>query len=105
MNALLRSKYGKINQPEQPDAGLPVVSDLFILYQMGSSEDYTWYGVVAVFLSEKELRNYATAKGIADDLRPREPDESGKIVLPEPSEFVVAKSDEGEVPDVELAEN
>lgn len=80
-------------------------TSLFILYQMGSSEDYTWYSVVAVFLSEKELRDYANIRAIDDDLKPREPDESGKVVLAEPAEFVVVKAREGEVPDVELAEN
>jgi hypothetical protein len=84
---------------------LPMATDLFILYQMGSSEDYTWYSVVAIFLSEKDLRRYAALKAIGDDLTPREPDEGGDVSLPEPVEFVVVRAQEGEVPDVELAEN
>ncbi len=84
---------------------MPVVTDLFILYQMGSSEDYTWYSVVAVFLSEQDLRDYAASKSIGDDLRPREPNQDGDVLLPEPAEFVAVKTRVGEVPDVELLEN
>ena len=38
--------------------------ELFILYQMGASEEYTWFSVVGVFLSEAALREYVKVKGI-----------------------------------------
>lgn len=79
------------------------MTELFILYQMGSSEDYTWYSVVAVFLSEKELRAYAEKKSIGDELRLVKPGQDGNVLLPEPAEFVAVKAVDGEVPDVELA--
>lgn len=81
------------------------MTDIFILYQMGSSEDYTWYSVVGVFLSEKNLRAYAERKSVGDDLRLLNPDDDGKVLLPQPVEFVAVKATEGEVPDVDLASN
>ena len=79
-------------------------AQLFILYQMGSSEDYTWYSVVAVFMSEKSLWDYARLKGIEADLKLMDPDGTGGVALPEPLEFVAVRSREGEVPDVEFAQ-
>jgi hypothetical protein len=39
-------------------------TELFVLYQMGASEEWTWYSVVGVFLSEAALRDHAKKKGI-----------------------------------------
>jgi hypothetical protein len=77
-------------------------TELLVLYQMGASEEWTWYSVVAVFLSEAALREYAKEKGITSDLRVAVPDARGNVTLAEPQEFVVVKSAEGAVPDVEL---
>lgn len=82
----------------------PPERTVFLLYQMGTSEDYTWYSVVGVFLSEKALMEYASAKSISADLRLLD-SEGGDIVLPEPLEFVAVKTAEGEVPDVQLSDN
>jgi hypothetical protein len=79
--------------------------ELFLLYQMGSSQDYTWYSVVAVFFSEKDLRAYAEKKSIGDELGLLKPDDDGKVLLPEPVEFVAVEATDGDVPDVELANN
>ena len=77
-------------------------TELFILYQMGSSEDYTWYSVIGVFLSETALREYAREKAIDEGLKLLQPGPSGGVILPEPVEFAAVVSREGEVPDVEL---
>ena len=77
-------------------------TDLYILYQMGNSEEWTWYSPVGVFLSEKALREYAAEKEIAPDLAVLEPADSNTVRLREPQEYVIVKSREGEVPDVEL---
>jgi hypothetical protein len=79
-------------------------TQLFILYQMGSSEDWTWYSVIGVFLSEKALLDYAREKAIDADLKLLEPDREGEVVLPEPVEFVAVRSEEGAVPDVEVGQ-
>jgi hypothetical protein len=79
-------------------------TELFILYQMGSSEDWTWYSVIGVFLSEKALLDYAREKTIDADLRLLEPNRKGEVVLPEPVEFVAVRSEEGAVPDVEVGQ-
>jgi hypothetical protein len=77
-------------------------TELFILYQMGASEEWTWYSVVGVFLSEAALLNHAKEKGITSDLRFMMPDEKGGVTLAEPQEYVAVRSVEGAVPDVEL---
>jgi len=79
-------------------------TELFILYQMGSTEDYTWYSVAGVFLSEKALRDYAQEKVLDGELKLLQPGPSGQVILPEPVEFVGVVSHEGEVPDVELGQ-
>jgi hypothetical protein len=79
-------------------------TELFILYQMGSSQDYTWYSVVAVFLSEEALREYARKKGVDADLVLLSSDQGDEIVLDEPEEFVAVRSEEGVVPEVSLPE-
>jgi hypothetical protein len=81
---------------------VPAKSDLFLLYQMGTSEEYIWYSVVGVFLSEAALRGYAAVKDIAEGLSILESGGRHSIVLPEPIEFVAVKSSEGAVPDVEF---
>jgi len=77
-------------------------TELFILYQMGNSEEWTWFSPIVVFLSEKALRSYAVEKEIASDLVVLEPTESNVVHLSVPQEYVMVKSQEGEVPDVEL---
>jgi hypothetical protein len=77
-------------------------AELFILYQMGSSEDWTWFSVVGVFLTEAGLRAHAREKGIAPDLELLQPSQMNEVVLREPRDFVAVRSSEGEVPDVEL---
>ncbi|MGA2199156.1 MAG: hypothetical protein ABSG45_04385 [Nitrososphaerales archaeon] len=79
-------------------------TDLFILYQMGASEDWTWFSVVGIFLSEAALRDHAKKKGIISELDMLEPSASNEVFLAEPREFVAVKSHEGAVPDVELAQ-
>jgi hypothetical protein len=79
-------------------------TELFILYQMGSSEDWTWYSVIGVFLSESALREYAREKTMDVDLKLLEPNRDGEVVLPEPVEFVAVRSEEGAVPDVEIGQ-
>lgn len=78
--------------------------ELFILYQMGNSEEWTWFSPIGVFLSEAALRDYARLNGIASDLRLLAPSRSNEVILMQPQEYVAVKSKEGEVPDVELAE-
>ena len=78
--------------------------ELFALYQMGSSEDYVWYSVTAVFFSEDALRDYSKKRGIENDLQRGEPGKDGNVVLQRPSEFVFVRCFEGDVPDVELSE-
>jgi hypothetical protein len=80
-------------------------AQLFILYQMGSSEEWTWYSVIAVFLSENALMDHARQKSIDVGLSILEANEDGEVILPEPQEFVAVRSVEGEVPDVELGQN
>ena len=80
----------------------PGKTELFVLYQMGSSDDWTWYSVVGVFLSEQALRDHATQKGIVPDLKILVPSQNNEVLLPEPVEFVAVRSSEGEVPEVEL---
>jgi hypothetical protein len=75
--------------------------EVFLLYQMGSSEDWTWYSVIGVFFSEGSLMSYAKEKSILSELRLLETTD-GNIILREPVEFVAVRSPEGEVPNVEL---
>ena len=75
---------------------------LYILYQMGNSEEWTWFSPVGVFLSEKTLRAFAAEKEIDADLVVLEPADSNTVRLREPQEYVIVKSYEGQVPDVEL---
>jgi len=78
--------------------------ELFILYQMGASEEYTWFSVVGVFLSEAALREYVKVKGITTQPELMDCPPSNEILLKEPREFLAVRSREGEVPDVELAQ-
>jgi hypothetical protein len=76
--------------------------DLFVLYQMGASEEFTWFSVVAVFLSEAALRDHVARKGITLEPLLMDADSSNEVRLTEPRDFVAVRSKEGEVPDVEL---
>ena len=75
---------------------------MFLLYQMGTSDEYTWYSVIAVFFTQNALRDYAEEKGIAAELQMLKPDSKGNVILREPVEYVAVPCSEGEVPDVEL---
>ena len=76
--------------------------EIYVLYQMGASEEWTWFSVVGAFFSEDALRGYAREKGIS--VGPTvEPSGRNEVVLKEPQEFVAVRSKEGPVPDVELA--
>jgi len=77
--------------------------ELFILYQMGASEDWTWFSVVGVFFSEAALREDAKRRGVPSDLKLVDPTAENEVVLAEPQDFVAVRSHEGPVPDVELA--
>ncbi len=79
-------------------------SQLYILYQMGVSEEWTWFSVVGVFFSEAALRRYASERGLVSELEVVLPSASNEVLLSEPREFVVVRSREGAVPDVELAQ-
>jgi hypothetical protein len=79
--------------------------ELYILYQMGASEDWIWFSPIGVFLSEKALWDYVRKKGMPPDLRVLEPTTKNEILLDEPQEFVIVRSKEGEVPDVDLKES
>jgi hypothetical protein len=79
-------------------------TELFILYQMGVSEEYTWFSVVGVFFSEAKLQSYAKERGLVTELVTITPSASNQVLLSEPREFVVVRSWEGEVPEVSLAE-
>ena len=76
-------------------------TELYILYQMGNSEEWTWFSPVGVFLSEKAFRAYAAKKKLAPDLEVLEP-VGNTVSLSEPQEYVIVRSQEGRVPDVEL---
>ncbi len=78
--------------------------ELFVLYQMGASEEFTWFSVVAVFLTEAALRDYVSQKGVALEPLLVDPSPDNEVLLAEPREFVGVRSSEGAVPDVELAE-
>ena len=75
--------------------------ELYILYQMGASEEYTWFSPVGVFLSEKALWDHVEKKGISAH-KILEPSAKNEVRLSEPQDFVIVKSHEGEVPEVEL---
>jgi len=78
------------------------MTELFVLYQMGNSEDWTWFSPIAVFLSESALRIHARRKGIPLDQRIVSPSKENEVRLLEPQEFVMVKSAEGELPEVDL---
>jgi hypothetical protein len=80
-------------------------TELYILYQMGASEDWIWFSPIGVFLSEKALWDYVRMKGMPSDLRVLEPSTKNDVLLTEPQEFVIVRSKEGEVPDVDLKES
>jgi len=82
----------------------PHGADLFLLYQMGASEDYVWFSVVGVFLSEAALRADAERRGLGPTLALVEPTAKNEVLLTEPQEFVAVRSPEGEVPEVSLAD-
>jgi len=75
---------------------------LYILYEMGNSEEWTWFSPVGVFMSEKALREYAAENEIPADLAVLKPGGSNTIRLSAPQEYVIVRSREGEVPEVEL---
>lgn len=78
--------------------------EIFLLYQMGASEEWTWFSVVGVFLSEAALRAYASDRGITLAPGVLEANSANELILPEPTEFVAVRTSEGEAPDVELGQ-
>lgn len=77
-------------------------AEIYILYQMGASEDWTWFSPIGVFLTEKTLWEYIEKKGILLNHQIRRPTSRNEVHLSEPQDYVIARSREGEVPDVEL---
>jgi hypothetical protein len=71
---------------------------------MGASEDYVWYSVVGVFLSEAALRADAEKRGLGAPMALLEPTAKNEVILTEPQEFVAVRSPEGDVPEVELVQ-
>ena len=77
-------------------------TEIYILYQIGASEEWTWFSPVGVFLSEKALWEHVKRKGIEPLLEILEPSASNDVLLRVPQDFVAVKAHEGEVPEVEL---
>jgi hypothetical protein len=77
-------------------------TEIYILYQIGASEEWTWFSPVAMFLSEKALREHVKKKGIEPVPEILEPSASNEILLRVPQDYVIVKAHEGEVPEVEL---
>lgn len=79
-------------------------TELFILYHMGNGGEWTWFSPIGIFLSETALREHAASIGVSSDLPVLIPNQANEVALPEPQEYVMVRSHEGEVPEVELAE-
>jgi hypothetical protein len=79
-------------------------TELFILYQMGNGGEWTWFSPIGIFLSEKALREHAESIGVSSGLPVLVPSDKNEVELREPQEYVLVRSHEGEVPEVELAE-
>lgn len=77
-------------------------TEIYILYQMGASEEWVWFSPIGIFMSEKALWDHVKMKGMPSDLKIMEPTTKNEVHLSEPTDYVVVKSHEGEVPDVEL---
>jgi len=77
-------------------------AEIYILYQMGASEEWTWFSPIGVFFSESALWEHVKQKGITLDRKLREPSANNEVHLSEPQDYVVVLSREGEVPEVEL---
>jgi hypothetical protein len=88
----------------EPPAGAvaPNRKEIYILYQMGSSEEWTWFSPVGVFFSNKALQEHVRKKGIEPVPEILEPSLRNEVVLRVPQDYVIVKACEGEVPEVEL---
>jgi len=75
---------------------------LFVLYQIGASEDWVWFSPIGVFLTEGELREFAREKGAPAQMRLLTPSAKNEITLAEPQDFVAVKTQPGELPEVDL---
>jgi hypothetical protein len=77
-------------------------TEIYILYQIGMSDEWTWFSPIGIFLSEKGVLDYVEEKEFPVELPILEPDGENGVVLTEPQDFVIVRSTEGEVPEVEL---
>ncbi len=77
-------------------------TELFILYQIGASDEWTWFSPIGVFLTKKAVLDYVERKGIVVESPILEPSVDNEVELSEPQDFVIVRSTEGEVPEVEL---
>lgn len=77
--------------------------ELFVLYQIGASEDWVWFSPIGVFMTEEELRKFARRKGAPKAMPLREPGPKNDVVLDDPQDFVAVKAEAGGLPDVELS--
>jgi len=80
----------------------PKRTEIYILYQMGASEEWTWFSPMGVFFSEEALRQHIKRKGIEPVPEILEPSPSNEVLLRVPQDYVIVKASEGEVPEVEL---
>jgi hypothetical protein len=77
-------------------------AEVYILYQIGVSDEWTWFSPVGIFLNEAALRGHLRARGIPVDLEVMEPDSENEVRLHGPQDYVAVRSREGRVPEVEL---
>jgi hypothetical protein len=77
-------------------------TEIYLLYQMGVSEEWTWFSPVGVFLSERALWEHVQKKDIASDRKILVPSPGNIVRLSSPQDYVIVKAREGEVPDVEF---
>lgn len=77
-------------------------AEIYILYQIGASEEWTWFSPIGVFLSEKSLREHVMSKGIEPVPEILEPSTGNEVLLRVPQDYVIVRAHEGEVPEVEL---
>jgi len=86
-----------------PPAGMTAdKTEIYVLYQMGASEESIWFSPIGVFLSEKKLWDHVKMKGMPSDLKIMGPTAKNEVRLSVPQDYVIVRSYEGEVPDVEL---
>lgn len=77
-------------------------TELYVLYQIGASEDWVWFSPIGAFLTEDGLREFAKAKGAPAELRMLTVPSSNVVTLEAPQDFVAVRTSTGELPEVEL---